>query len=93
MIQYDAAHPGEIVRVQMGEDISVTQLADHLGVTRTTMSRLINGASGMSADMAMKLAQAFPHTDAQFWLTLQLNYDLSRAQREKRKQILPVRAA
>ena len=93
MIMYDAPHPGEILREWMADDIGVSQLAEHLGINRVTLSRLLNGNNGVTAPMAFKLAEAFPKTNAEFWLQLQINYDLSRAAREKRKPITPVRAA
>ena len=93
MIMHHAAHPGEILREWMADDISVTQLAEHLSVNRVTLSRLLNGANGVTAPMALKLADAFPKTTPEFWLKLQLNHDLSQALREKRTPIAPVRAA
>ncbi len=92
MIQYDAPHPGEVIREHMGE-MSVTDLAEHLGVTRVTLSRLLNGQAGVSASMAMRLAQAWPNTDARFWLTLQLNYELSQAAMSDAPKVKPLRAA
>ena len=91
MPMFQAAHPGELLREWMGADISVTQLSAHLGVSRVTVSRLLNGASGLTAPMAIRLAEPFPKTDARFWMTLQANYELSRAQRKRRKPVLPVR--
>ena len=93
MRMYDAAHPGEILREWVGDDLNVTQLAAHLGITRVTLSRILNGSAGVTAPMAIKLAEAFPKTNPQLWLNLQMQYELSRAMREKRKPIEPVRAA
>lgn len=91
MPMFNAPHPGRMIREWMGEDISVAALARHLGITRTMLSNIINGKAGVSAAMAIKLSQAFPATDPRFWVTLQANYELSRALREKRKRIAPVR--
>ena len=88
---FNASHPGRIIREWMGDDITVAALARHLGITRTMLSNIIHGKAGVSAPMAIKLSQAFPATDARFWVTLQANYELSRALREKRKSIAPVR--
>ena len=93
MTIYDAAHPGEILREWMGNDLNVTQLALHLGITRVTLSRILNGSAGVTAAMAIKLGEAFPETNAQLWLNLQTQYELSRAMREKREPVAPVRAA
>ena len=58
MRMHNPAHPGEVLREYMG-NISVTSLAAHLGVTRVTLSRLLNGNAGVSAEMALKLSEAF----------------------------------
>lgn len=92
MIQYDAPHPGEVVREHM-DQMTVTDLAEHLGVTRVTLSRLLNGQAGVSAAMAMRLAQAWPNTDARFWLTLQMNYELGQAAMADTPKVKPLRAA
>ena len=93
MIMHDAAHPGEVLREWMADDITVTQLAKHLSISRVSLSRLLNGVNGISGNMALKLAQAFPKTSAGHWMQLQANYDLSKASRERQEPIAPVRAA
>lgn len=93
MPMHDAAHPGEVLREWMGDDINVSQLASHLRVSRVTLSKLLNGVSGVTAAMALRLAEAFPATDARLWMNLQTNYELAKAVREERTPITPVRAA
>ena len=93
MPMFNAVHPGRIIRQRMGEDITVAALAKHLRVTRPMLSNIVNGKSGVSASMAIKLSEAFPATDARFWLTLQSNYELAKALREKRKPLPPLRKA
>jgi addiction module HigA family antidote len=90
---FNASHPGSILREWMGDDITVAALANHLGVTRPMLSNILNGKAGISAAMAIKLSEAFPATNARFWMTAQANYELSRASREKRKRISPLRTA
>jgi len=90
---FNAAHPGRIIREWMGDDITVAALAKHLGVTRPLLSNILNGKAGVSASMAIKLSEAFPATNARFWVTAQANYELSKALREKRKRIAPLRSA
>jgi addiction module HigA family antidote len=51
---------------------------------------ILNGRLGISATMAIKLSEAFPKTDAQFWMNLQIQYDLAQARRRRRKKIAPV---
>jgi addiction module HigA family antidote len=59
--------------------LSVTAAARVLGVSRVTLSKVINGRSAVSAEMAIRLSKAFGSTP-DFWLRLQLNYDVAQAQ-------------
>jgi addiction module HigA family antidote len=86
---HNPAHPGEVLRDYLGE-FDVTTLAERLQVARTTLSRLLNGHAGVSAEMALRLAKVFPNTSPEFWLRMQMNYDLWQA-RKRLKQ--PVRRA
>jgi addiction module HigA family antidote len=81
----NAAHPGEIIRQLCLEPlhISVGEAARALGVTRKTLSELINGRSGVSVEMALRLAKAFD-TSAETWLGMQQQYDLARARKRVR---------
>ena len=81
MPMQDPCHPGEIVTHECLEPLglSVTRAAKGLGVTRQTLSDLINEKSGISVDMAIRLSKAFGSTP-ETWLKLQLAYDLWQAQ-------------
>ncbi len=63
--------------------------AAHLGVTRVTLSRLLNGNSGISAEMALKLSEAFA-TSPELWINLQTQYDLWQAAQAKRRKVRPI---
>jgi len=85
-------HPGQSVRYDCIEPLglTITEAADVLGVTRQTLNNLVNGKSGISADMAIRLAKAFG-SDAETWLRLQMAYDLAQArQREGEIKVKPV---
>jgi antitoxin HigA-1 len=70
-------HPGRIVKGSMNElGLSVTDAAKVLGVTRPTISKLVNGRASVSPEMAVRLSKAFGSTP-EFWLKLQFNYDLA----------------
>lgn len=81
MVPHNPPHPGEVLRelYQSGSGMSLTELSLRLGVSRKTLSLLVNGHQGMSADMAIKLENVFPTTPARIWLGLQLEYDLHEA--------------
>lgn len=74
-------HPGEVIREQCLEPLglTVTEAAQGLGVTRKTLSELLNGRSGVSPEMAIRLSKAFGSTP-ETWLKLQLQFDLAKAE-------------
>lgn len=86
-------HPGEIVKHDcidvMG--MTVTAAATALGVTRPTLSKVINGRAAISPEMAIRLSKAFgsrPET----WLRMQLSFDLAQAQKQaKHIKVRPLR--
>lgn len=84
---YNPAHPSAILREYL-DGISVTQAAQNLGVTRTTLSRLLNGHTSITADMALLLSQSLGTSDS-FWLNLQSQYDLWQA-RQNRPTVRPM---
>ena len=82
-------HPGDLIRDCLDElKINVTDGAKALGVTRATLSRLLNGKASVSPEMAVRLEKALG-SSAGFWLRLQLNYDL--AQIHARSEKIQVR--
>ena len=79
----DTVHPGRIIQTGcLGDSLSVTAAAKKLGVSRNTLSRVINGASGISPEMAIKL-EAAGWSSAEFWLRIQTAYDLEQARRKQ----------
>lgn len=87
---FNPSHPGAGIRAWMGDEITVSALAKHLGMTRANLSMILNGRMGVSAMVAIKLAEAFPKTNAQFWMDLQVQYDLAQARKRKRVKIAPI---
>jgi addiction module HigA family antidote len=85
---FNPPHPGEILKDYLG-DMTVQDAARRLGVTRSNLSRILNGHAGISAVMAVRLAKAMPYTSPEFWLKMQLHYDLWKAQKSKQPRIQP----
>lgn len=79
-------HPGEMIKDQCLDPLglTVTAAAGVLGVSRKTVSELVNGRSGISAEMAVRLEKAFGST-ARLWLDLQMAYDLAQVKPESIK--------
>jgi addiction module HigA family antidote len=88
MQMHNPAHPGRILAYYL-QGRSVTEGALHLGVTRPALSRVLNGNAGISADMALRISEAF-NTDPDFWLRLQAQRDLWVASRKRRAKVKPL---
>ena len=84
MLMKNPPHPGRVVREDCLEPLglSVTDGARVLGVTRQTLNNLVNGKSGISPEMAVRLAKAFGSNE-ETWLRMQLNYDLAQVRRDR----------
>jgi addiction module HigA family antidote len=84
-------HPGTVVLAECIEPLglTITEAAQALGVTRTTLSELVNCKRGISAEMAVRLSQVFGGSAAS-WITQQAHYDLAQipANRIKRKRLV-----
>lgn len=79
MIMHNPPHPGEILRDYTDcTNLSITQIAEKIHISRKVLSQILNGHAGISAEMAWKLSAAFS-TTPQFWINLQANYDLWQA--------------
>ncbi len=85
---HSPAHPGEVLREYLPDGVTITAAARRLGVTRQAFSALLNIRAGVSADMALRLSQAFG-TSAEMWLSMQTTYDLWRAEQNLRPEIKP----
>ena len=86
---HNPPHPGEIIRELCLEPLglSVTAAAKALRVSRKTLSELLNGHSGVSPEMALRLAKAFD-TTPESWLTQQMLYDLWKAKTSSKKIVV-----
>ena len=80
MGMHNPPHPGGIVKRQCLEPLglTVTRAAEGLGVTRQTLSELVNERTGVSVEMAIRLSKAFGSTP-ETWLGMQMAYDLWQA--------------
>jgi len=86
MRMHNPPHPGEVLRELCLEplNLSVTDAAKALGVARKTLSAILNGRSGISPEMAIRLGKAFD-TTPESWLNHQMQYDLWMADKRSGK--------
>jgi addiction module HigA family antidote len=82
MAMHNPPHPGEFIRATYIEpfDISIRSLADSLGVSASTLTRIISQRSGISPEMALRLSKALGRSP-ESWLAMQHNYDLYQAKK------------
>ncbi len=85
MEMFNPPHPGEIIREFCLEplELSVTRAAQALGISRKTLSAILNGRAGISPEMAIRLSIAFD-TTAESWLNQQTQYDLWQARQSSK---------
>ncbi|WP_397476069.1 HigA family addiction module antitoxin [Pusillimonas sp.] len=86
MRMQNPAHPGIVLREYLGE-LTVTEAAAKLAVTRAALSRILNGSAGISAEMALRLRDALG-TSAQMWLNMQAQYDLWQAENKPDRPVI-----
>jgi len=84
---FNPAHPGEVLRDYLGQ-MSVKEAASRLGVTRAHLSRILNGHAGITAAMSLRLSAALG-TSPEFWLRMQIRYDLWQAQQARQPKVRP----
>ena len=79
-------HPGEVIRELCLDplNLTVTKAAEGLGVSRKAFSELLNGHSGISSDMAIRLSKGFGGS-SESWLRQQMLYDLAKAEKRSDK--------
>ncbi|HVS27563.1 MAG TPA: HigA family addiction module antitoxin [Burkholderiales bacterium] len=85
------AHPGEVLKDGVFENakVSVTDAARALGVTRVSLSRVLNGKAGVSAQMAVRLGK-WLGTGSEVWINMQAQYDLWRAEQALKRQVVKI---
>jgi addiction module HigA family antidote len=78
MQMHTPPHPGSILKEDVLPELNmtVTQAAAQLGVSRVQLSRFINGRSGVTPDLALRLSKWLPAPSAIMWLQMQADYDL-----------------
>lgn len=78
MNMHNPAHPGEILKELVIEpmELTITDVSEHLNISRKTLSKVLNARGSITPEMAMRLELAFKKPSADHWLRLQNAYDL-----------------
>jgi addiction module HigA family antidote len=86
MLLHNPPHPGEVIKELRLEPLglSVTETAKALGVSRKTLSSIVNDKAGISPEMAVRLSIAF-NTSSESWLNQQVQYDLWQAEQHRKE--------
>ena len=95
MSMHNPAHPGEILKelVITPLDLTITDVAEHLNVSRKTLSKVLNGRGAITPEMALRLELVFKKPSADHWLRLQKAYDLWQTRQNKAElNVQPYRA-
>ena len=86
---HNPAHPGEVLRDWLPAQMTVTQAAKELQVSRVTLSKMLNGKAGITAAMALRLS-AWLGTTPDIWLGMQTQWDLWQAKKQPKPNIKPL---
>ncbi|MFZ7135493.1 HigA family addiction module antitoxin [Avibacterium avium] len=89
MRMFNPAHPGEVLKDIISE-FKINEVADKLGVTRVTLSRILNAKTSVTPEMAMRLSKLLPNTSPNLWLNMQAQYDLWHLEQDKQFDVQPL---
>jgi addiction module HigA family antidote len=92
MPMYNPPHPGRTLKEALDNiPMTVTEFANHIGVSRVTLSRVINCRAGFTPEMSIKISEAFGLGQGNIWFKMQNAHDFWKAQHAKRKKIKPIK--
>jgi addiction module HigA family antidote len=89
-MMHNPASPGELLKEFLG-DTTATELAEHIGVARATISRILNGRTAVTMDLSIRLGEALA-LSPDFFSKAQLQYDLWIESQKRRRKISPLAA-
>ena len=89
---FNPPHPGEVLREFLPDGMTIEEVARRLGVSRVQLSRVLNGRSSISADMAIRIG-LLTNTTPESWLAGQTKRDLWLASQRPRPSVVPFRRA
>jgi addiction module HigA family antidote len=89
MRMHNPPHPGRVLKDAVATlPMTVGQFAAHIGVSRNTLSRILNERAAITADVSIRLSQAFGQGgDGDIWFRMQADHDFWKASQAKRKKV------
>ena len=96
MRMHNPPHPGRIIKEAIEAiPMSVTGFAEHIGVSRVALSRILNERAGITPEMSIKISEAFGQNSPDIWFNLQNDYDFWQASRARsgRRKVEPLQSA
>ena len=87
---FNPPHPGEVLREFLPDDMTIEEVAHRLAISRVQLSRILNGRSAISADMAIRIG-LLTNTTPESWLSGQMKWDLWRAAQKPVPDVEPLR--
>jgi addiction module HigA family antidote len=92
MEMHNPPHPGAVLKDAIeGIPMTVSEFAAHIGVSRNTLSRILNERAAITAEMSMRLSEAFGQPTSDIWFRMQNKYDFWQARHARRAKIRPVK--
>lgn len=93
-MMHNPPHPGAILKDALETiPMSVGEFAAHIGVSRNTLSRILNEKAAVTPGVSIKIAEAFGQPQTDIWFRIQNQYDFWHASQSKRRKIKPLQAA
>lgn len=94
MRMFNPPHPGRIVKEALESiPMTVTDFAAHIGVSRVALSRIVNCRAGITAEMSIKISQAFGQEQSDIWFLMQNDHDFWHASHKKQRPVRPLKIA
>jgi antitoxin HigA-1 len=91
---YNPPHPGRVLKDALHAlPMTISEFAAHIGVARSTVTRVLSGRAGITPDMSIRLSEAFGQHSPDLWYNMQAAHDFWVASQAKRKKIKPVTIA
>jgi addiction module HigA family antidote len=92
MEMHNPPHPGRILKDAIEHiPMTVTGFAAHIGVSRNTLSRVVNCRGGITPELSIRLSEAFDQRQGNIWFKMQVKYDYWQASHVRRRKVRPVK--